>query len=125
MDSRGLITINQRRTFNLQDATEILPVIRRITAEWCQRVESLIARLESMNPEHTESIAALENEINEGIKAWHEKIRKLGAHPKGLWLVDFDSGEGFYCWKYPEHKITHWHSYENGFSGRVPLEQNL
>lgn len=122
MDDR-VITINQARTFSLLDAEEILPVVRRITHEWAQKVETLIARLEAKSPEQLTAIEQLEAEINSGIQMWHEKVKKLGATPKGLWLVDFDSGEGYYCWKYPEVRITHWHSYGDGFSGRVPIHE--
>jgi hypothetical protein len=37
-------------------------------------------------------------------------------------MADFDNGEGFYCWKYPEIKINHWHGYQDGFSGRILVE---
>ena len=36
------------------------------------------------------------------VEAWAEAVRALGLEVKGLWLVDFDNGEGYYCWKYPE-----------------------
>ena len=43
----------------------------------------------------------------------------LGGQPKGLWLVDFDSGDGFsFCWKYGEEEIAHVHAYDAGFAGR-------
>ena len=42
---------------------------------------------------------------------------------KGLWLVDFDSGDGYWCWAYPEDDLGYWHSYEGGFGARVPLEE--
>lgn len=28
---------------------------------------------------------------------------------------------GYWCWAYPEEALDHWHSYEGGFSSRVPL----
>ncbi len=45
----------------------------------------------------------------------------MGLEIKGVWLVDFDSGGGYYCWKYPETGLNHFHSYDEGFSGRLPL----
>ncbi len=125
MDDRGLFTINQHRTFSVEEANALLPLIRKITQDWSQKVDALMARLEVIPTEQLELIQKIENEINDGIKSWHEKIRKLGVHPKGLWLVDFDSGDGFYCWKYPENRVTHWHSYADGYTSRVPVEQNL
>ena len=121
MDDRGMITINRRGVFSLSEAQHILPVVRRITAEFSAKVELLIARLETLQLNQTETICALEKQVNELIQTWNDKIRKLGADPRGLWVVDFNSGEGFYCWKHPEHDILYWHSYEDGFSGRKPL----
>ena len=55
------------------------------------------------------------------MRAWAEKIMQLGAEPKGLWLVDFDSGSGYYCWRYPEADVGFFHGYDDGYSGRVPI----
>jgi hypothetical protein len=122
MDDREMITINRGGVFSLEQARSVLPVIRRITQEFSVKVEALMARLESVSLTQTDTISRLEAEVNELIKAWHEKIKKLGAKPKGLWLVDFDSGDGYFCWKYPESDLEFWHSYEDGFTGRVPID---
>ncbi len=121
MEGRDLITINRGGVFSLEQARTVLPIIRRITQEFSVKVESLMARLETVNLTQTETIMRLEAEVNDFIKAWHEKIKKLGARPKGLWLVDFDSGDGYFCWKYPESDLEYWHSYDGGFNGRVSL----
>ena len=53
-----------------------------------------------------------------GLKA----VRNLGVEVKGLWLADFDSGDGYYyCWKLGEDDIEHFHRYETGFAGRRPI----
>lgn len=121
MDDRGVITINRRGVFNLDEARRILPVVRRITQDFSAKVESLIARLETLQLNQTETICALERQVNELIQTWNDKIRKLGAEPRGLWVVDIDSGDGYYCWKHPEADIQYWHSYEDSYSGRKPL----
>ena len=124
MDDREMITINRRGVFSLEEARRILPVVRRITLEFSVKVELLIARLETLQLNQTETICALEKQVNELIQTWNDKIRKLGADPRGLWVVDFNSGEGYYCWKHPESDILYWHSYEDGYSGRKPLVQH-
>lgn len=124
MEDRGLITINRRGVFSLEEARSILPVVRRITGEFSAKVELLIARLETLQLNQTETICALEKQVNDLIQTWNDKIRKLGADPRGLWVVDFNSGEGYYCWKHPEIDILYWHSYEDGYSGRKPLAKN-
>lgn len=121
MEGRDLIAINRAGVFTLEQARAVLPVIRRITQDFANSVETLMARLESVSLTQTETISRLEGEVNDQIKAWHEKIKKLGAKPKGLWLVDFDAGDGYFCWKYPESDLEYWHSYENGFTKRVPV----
>ncbi|MCB0364035.1 MAG: DUF2203 domain-containing protein [Bdellovibrionaceae bacterium] len=120
----GIIAINREGIFSLAQAEGLLPVIRRITQDYSQRVEALMGRLEALNPQ-SEQVVPMEEEINGLIQGWHEKVKKLGAVPKGLWLVDFDCGDGYFCWKYPEGGIDYWHSYNDGFSGRVPIEKWL
>lgn len=120
-NDRGLITINRSGGFSLEEAREILPVVRRITQEYSVKVEALIARLEAMDPNCTDAVNELEDQVNEWIKSWHVKIKKLGAKPKGLWLVDFDAGDGYFCWKFPEKELNHWHAYDDGFTGRKPI----
>lgn len=57
----------------------------------------------------------------EVVMEWAESIAGLGIEVKGLWLVDFDSGGGYYCWRYPEPALQYFHGYEEGFGGRVKL----
>lgn len=123
MGDRGLITINRQEVFSLGEAQQILPVVRRITQEFSVKVDGLIARLEAVDPSQVDLARELEDEVNQWIHAWHEKIKKLGAVPRGLWFVDFDSGDGYFCWKYPESSIDYWHDYNDGFSKRIPLVQ--
>src|SRR4051812_26782163 len=71
MDDRVLITINRREVFSLEDAQRILPVVRRITSEFSAKVELLIARLETLQLNQTETICALEKQVNDLIQQWN------------------------------------------------------
>ncbi len=53
---------------------------------------------------------------------WAESVMGLGIDVKGIWLVDFDNGSGYYCWQYPEESLQYFHGYEDGFGGRVKLQ---
>jgi hypothetical protein len=64
------------------------------------------------------SLAALRDVVN----GWAEEVQSLGLEAKGLWLVDFDNGQGYYCWCYPEETVRHYHGYEEGFRGRMPIQ---
>ncbi len=72
-------------------------------------------------PEGHEARDNLETELNEVVTQWGQKIVKLGAEAKGLWLVDFDNGHGYYCWRYPETVVDHFHDYDVGFAGRQQI----
>jgi hypothetical protein len=53
---------------------------------------------------------------------WARAMEALGLDVKGLWLVDFDSGSGYYCWRWPETELAYFHGYEEGFAGRVRIQ---
>lgn len=115
-----LILINQKRVFTIEEARELLPIIRRITQQAHNQVKFLGMQL-SLFKEKSKK-AKYEEKIQEVFQAWHEKIRKLGCDAKGMWLVDFDSGEGYYCWHYPENTVDFYHGYVEGFRGRVRIQ---
>jgi hypothetical protein len=56
------------------------------------------------------------------VSRWAESVMQLGIEVKGLWLIDFDNGSGYYCWHYPEESLQYFHGYEEGFGGRVKLQ---
>jgi hypothetical protein len=100
-----------RRTFTLEEARGLLPRVRELTEEAARRyVQFGEGGIEAEEARHRV------------VEEWAEGILSLGLEIKGLWLVDFDSGAGYYCWKYPEKSLGHFHGYEEGFSGRVPLQ---
>ena len=99
---------SERRVFTLEEARALLPKVRELTAKAVEGYGRLPGNLE-------EERRAL-------VAGWAKELTALGLEIKGLWLVDFDSGAGYYCWKYPEPALDHFHGYEEGFSGRVPLQ---
>ena len=95
------------RTFSYEEAVALLPEVRRITADAASRVEEMT----------TDDPAEYQKVLGE----WADAMNGLGLEVKGLWLVDFDSGAGYYCWKHPEPALEYFHGYDEGFSGRVKL----
>lgn len=114
-----IIEINQKKIFSLEEARVLLPVVKRITRASFDRVERLAQQLDLL-PEG-EKKEGVELEIQALFREWLSKMHKLGVEAKGSWLVDFDSGEGYYCWRYPETELAHFHGYTEGFSGRVKI----
>lgn len=114
-----LIEINQRRLFNLDQARQLLPVVRRITKSAYDEVQKLTSQFSIL--ENKERQGEVESTIQSVLDDWQRKIVMLGCDAKGLWLVDFDTGEGYYCWQYPEPEVEHYHGYAEGFQGRVRI----
>lgn len=111
---------DDKRTFSYEEALETLPAVRSLTAEAVGRIEALVNRVQS--PEELEGRRdELETATQAIIESWARQIIALGCEVKGLWLVDWDSGEGYYCWRYPEETIAYFHGYEDGFAGRIPI----
>lgn len=115
---KKIISINQRQVFSLGTAHELLPLIYRITEDAQKEVRLLTNRIEALKSAKGAVTGDLEDQINKIVDGWQKKVEKLGATPKGLWLADFDKGDGYYCWKYPETAISFAHGYDEGFSGR-------
>jgi hypothetical protein len=99
--------LSDKKTFTYDEAMALLPEVQRITQEAVAEARAL------------PSGAADEARIL--LAKWAEDLIALGVEVKGLWLVDFDCGDGYYCWKYPEPSLQFFHGYEEGFGGRVPM----
>lgn len=111
------------KVFSYDEACAALDDVRELTTAAHQRLQDLRGQLQAA-PAGSRAAKKLSEWISTAIHDWAEHITGLGALPKGLWTVDFDSGEGFYyCWTLNEPRITHFHLYEDGFTGRRPLSE--
>lgn len=110
------------RVFTLQEARDLLPRIQATTRPVYELASSLADELQQADEAEDEVRAEeLRDRLQTLVESWAEAIRILGPEVKGLWLVDFDSGDGYWCWTFPEEALDHWHDYEGGFGSRVPI----
>jgi hypothetical protein len=98
--------------FSYEEASGLLPEVRLATEEAYQRVERLAAS----------SGREAQAEADAVVQHWAQGLLARGLEIKGLWLVDFDNGNGYYCWRYPETRLEFYHSYEEGFGGRMRIQ---
>jgi hypothetical protein len=117
-----IIGLHKTKIYTLEEINGLLPLIYRITEEYSKEVKYLVSCLEAIPNKNSSRSLELQDQINDLIQKWQNKIERLGGKPKGLWLADFDSGESYYCWKFPETTINHYHGYQDGFTGRRHLE---
>lgn len=120
----NIFTINQKRSFNLQQVHDLLPVIYRLTDDAHLEVKNLLNQKKALRGINEDRVLEIDRGIETIINTWEKKVQRLGAVPKGLWLADFDKGDGYYCWKFPETKISYWHGYDEGFTGRKEIFEN-
>ena len=66
--------------------------------------------------------AALEQELSRAVSTWVRAMEALGVEVKGRWLIDFDNGRGYYCWRWPEEGLEYFHGYDEGFAARVRIQ---
>ncbi len=106
--------------FSLDQARQLLPRVKHVTADAVRRTESLAAQLHGLteeDPDHETLSAALRDVVD----AWAAEVQLLGPRARGVWLVDFDNGQGYYCWAYPELAITHYHAYGDALDVRLKI----
>jgi hypothetical protein len=103
----------ERKIYSYEQAVALLPEVRRLTEEAHNEVEALAAE---------GSVPEVRSRIEEIVLAWARRLGKEGLEAKGIWLVDFDNGSGYYCWRYPEASLQFYHSYEDGFQGRMRIQ---
>ena len=111
----------EERRWTLDAAREILPDVRDRTARAVADAER-IARERDRHPEASPEREAIERDLGALVQRWARDMEALGADVKGLWLVDFDNGSGYYCWQWPEPALEFFHTYDEGFAGRVRIQ---
>jgi hypothetical protein len=102
-----------RKVFTYDEAARLLPEVRRLTDEAYRAVEAI--------SEKASSAESAQPEVEAVVTRWANDVMSMGIDVKGLWLIDFDNGSGYYCWQYPEEGLQFFHTYEEGFRGRTRI----
>lgn len=134
------------RTFTLDEAQSLLPVLEsllRAAINGKKIMEEVEAEMQALNHRvflnggtHID-VVALARRKAERAKAEQRakdalaEIDSIGVQVKDIdiGLLDFPCDvEGrtvLLCWKMGEESITHWHSIEEGFAGRKPIDERI
>ena len=104
------------RVFSYDEAVALLPEVRRLTEAAYQRVSAL-----GVGTGAGVATEEVQGRIEEIVGSWAQAVIGMGIEVKGLWLIDFDNGSGYYCWRHPETSLQYFHGYDEGYSGRVKL----
>jgi hypothetical protein len=108
----------EKKTFTFGEAQALLPEVIRITEEAASTVEEVRAAMVEQGAREER----VREQVDRIVSAWARALVARGLEVKGLWLVDFDNGSGYYCWRYPESSLQFFHSYDDGFQGRMRIQ---
>jgi hypothetical protein len=134
------------RTFTLDDAQSLLPVLesllrtaiagKKIMEDFEGEMQSLNHRIFLNGGTHVDVVAiarrkAERTKAEQRAKDALAEIDSIGVQVKDIdiGLLDFPCEvEGsivLLCWRMGESSITHWHSTEEGFAGRKPIDERI
>ena len=134
------------RTFTLDEAQSLLPVLESLL----RTAISAKTSMEEFEAEQQElhhriflnggmflDIVSLAQRKAESVKAEQRakdalaEIDSIGVQVKdlGIGLLDFpcevEGSVVLLCWRMGEGSITHWHSTDEGFAGRKPIDERI
>jgi len=134
------------RTFTLAEAQRLLPILESllktaITSK--QLIEQVDSELQELGHRiflnggtlvNVLEVARRKSEREKAVQRAKDAVAEI--HATGVQVKDLDIGlldfpckvEGeivLLCWKLGEEKIAHWHSPEEGFAGRKPIDERI
>jgi len=114
----------EERYFNLGEAQDMLPLVERITREHYQQLIPIQEKLNKMLSNDPRRLPH-EREFEQVVSSWKEKMHRLGLSVKGLWVVEFEVGEGHLSWRFPELGIRYFRPRGANQSERIRLAQYI
>ena len=133
------------KTLSLSEANALLPIVKplieqlqqlqRVIAQTNQQIDELTVKVSAGNGYPVQSLKARLQELTthqlqlaEAFESALAQLEDAGAMLKDLQrgLIDFyalrDGKLVLLCWTLDEERIRYWHTLEDGFAGRQPLE---
>lgn len=111
----------KKRAWTLAGARELLADVRERTERAVLETERLQAIRDDEGASAEEKLDA-EQQMSRCVSRWIREMEAFGLEIRGAWLVDFDNGSGYYCWRWPEESLDHFHGYDEGYDSRVRIQ---
>lgn len=92
------------RFFSLVEAESLLPVVQKLTRRAVIELEPIqLSYRKHLDCDPRKSQLALDYE--RVVRSWIRHMERLGLVVRSLWKVDFDTGDGYLSWRYPELRL--------------------
>lgn len=112
------------KLFNLTEARALLPFIQSVSKRQFLQLSPVQERLNKMLANDPRR-QIYEREFESQVSQWRSKVIQFGVRVSGLWMVEFDVGEGCLCWRHPELSIKTFRKHGVAFSERVKLSDYI
>ncbi|MEO0367396.1 MAG: DUF2203 family protein [Pseudomonadota bacterium] len=112
------------KLFDLHEAQSLMPLVQRVTQRHQHELQPIQDRLNKMLSNDPRR-ASIEIEYEAVVEVWKSKIEQLGAFARGLWMVEFDVGEGMLNWRHPELSLNYFRRYDSPLSSRTKLRDYI
>ena len=112
------------KLFNIQEARELLPLVRVVTESQRSELAPIQEKLNKMLANDPRR-KVYETDYEVVVLNWRNKVELLGARVSGLWTVEFNVGGGSLCWRYPELSLNYFRTDGAQFSERVKLQDYI
>ncbi|MCG8589917.1 MAG: DUF2203 family protein [Proteobacteria bacterium] len=104
--------MSPKRRWSLAGAESVLCDVRRHTEAAVQESEVLLARSrEASDPAEAARAAAALRRV---LSRWLRAMEALGVEARGPWRVEFETGDGTYCWSWPDEDLAGFRDAEGG-----------
>ena len=110
--------------FSLAEAQSLLPMVRKVTRRAVGDFDPIRLRYRNLlDCDPRKPQLALQYE--KIVRLWMTKMERFGLVARGLWTVDFDTGDGYLSWKYPELRLAFFIDFEDPHFIRRSLSELL
>lgn len=97
----NIYPLNYSKTFSHEETLDLIPILQRISAKTKKELNLLNSQLSFIENNSPKTIE-LQEQINNSLQIWSEKVKRLGVVPIALYKVRIPSEEGQYVWEYPQ-----------------------
>ena len=91
---------------SLEQANQLMPYVQGITEKAAREVLVLAQERDLFEVGEAGYVDCVDR-IQAVIDGWVAQVGEAGLKASGLWSVDFDKGDGYYSWKYPEPTLEY------------------